>query len=138
MKGKLIWSIFWMMVADFFIIILGMLGLFRLSEDMSLRFIAFAAWAFFTGLGIVLIVLTMKQKVAGKLKVLLLLTGASATGFLVFVILHNLVSALLNIEEPVFFILAVIMCPLGFLVGTVGTIIQAIKISHPGIEVKTS
>lgn len=135
MKGRLMWSIFWATVAVFFIIFLGMFGLFRLSE--YIRYIAFTAWGVFTGLGITLIVLTIKQKIAGNLKVFLLLTGASAAGYLVFVALHNLVSALLDTEEPVFFILAAILCPLGFLVGAVGTIIQTYKTSHPGIEVKT-
>ncbi len=138
MKGRLIWSIFWATVAVFFIIFLGIFGLFRVSEDISLRYIAFTTWIIFTGLGIALIILTIKQKVTGKIKVFLLLTGASAAGFLVFVALHNLVSALLDTEEPVFFILAAILCPLGFLVGAVSTIIQAYRISHPSVEVKTS
>jgi hypothetical protein len=44
-------------------------------------------------------------------------------GFFVFVILHNLVSGLLGIEEPVFFLLAVFACPLGFLIGVGGSIV---------------
>jgi hypothetical protein len=78
------------------------------------------------GLGITLIVLTVKKKVGGKLKLYLLLAGASATGFLVFVALHNLVAGLLGTEEAVFFILAAILCPVGFLVGAVGTIVLII------------
>ena len=65
----------------------------------------------------------MKEKVEGLLKKFLLLTGASAVGFPVFAILHNLVYRLFRIEEPFFFILAVIVCPLGFLVGAIGTIV---------------
>lgn len=68
-----------------------------------------------------------------NLKKFLILTGASAVGFFVFAILHNLVSALLStvfnseVEEPVFFILAVIVCPLGFLIGAIGSIIEFLK-----------
>jgi hypothetical protein len=42
-------------------------------------------------------------------------------------ILHNAVSALLNTEEPVFFIIAIIVCPIGFLVGAIGSIVLTIK-----------
>jgi uncharacterized membrane protein len=84
--------------------------------------------AFFL-LGGALVFLTLKEKITGRFKKFLLLAGGSAVGFLVFVVLHNLASALLSllfkteIEEPVFFILAVIVCPLVFVVGSVGSMI---------------
>ncbi|MFC2003721.1 hypothetical protein ACFLV4_07280 [Chloroflexota bacterium] len=71
--------------------------------------------------------LTVKTKVGGILKKFLLLTGASAVGMPVSAFLHNVVSALFNIEEPVFFIMAIFVCPIGILVGAVGTIVLAIK-----------
>ena len=87
--------------------------------------------------GIVLILTTIKGKVTGKLKKFQLLAGASALGIPVFAILHNIVymlgimwfgeSAFGNGDEPVFFILAAIVCPLGLLVGGIGTIIIRIK-----------
>ena len=80
-----------------------------------------------TGLGVTLIVLTVKTKVTGRLKRFLLLTEASFVGLPVFIILHNAVSALLNTEEAVFFILATIVCPAGIIVGAVGTIVLAIR-----------
>jgi len=40
-------------------------------------------------LGLVLLVLALKEKAEGKIKKFLILTGASSTGFFVFVILHN-------------------------------------------------
>ncbi len=83
-------------------------------------------------LGIALIVLTLKKKTSGKSRVFLLLTGASAAGFLVFVILHNLVSALFNYEEAVLFIIAVIICPVAFLTGAIGTVTLAIKYREAG------
>jgi len=83
--------------------------------------------------GIVLILNTIKRKITGKLKKFQLLAGASALGLPVFAVLHNVVymlgimwfgeSAWGNGDEPVFFILAAIVCPLGLLVGGIGTII---------------
>jgi hypothetical protein len=100
----------------------------RFSLDNHFVFVSLPAWILWMVLGVVLIVLTLKRKVGGKLKLYFLLTGASATGFLVFVVLHNLVGALLNIEEAFFFVLATVICPLGFLVGTASAVIIAIKI----------
>ncbi len=86
-------------------------------------------------LGVILIVLTIQKEVEGTSKVLLLLTGASAVGMSIFSILHNLVTAMFikifkvstNFDEPVFFILATVVCPLGFLAGAVGTIVLAMS-----------
>jgi hypothetical protein len=87
--------------------------------------------------GIVLILNTIKRKITGKLKKFQLLAGASALGLPVFAVLHNVVymlgimwfgeSAWGNGDEPVFFILAAIVCPLGLLVGGIGTIIIRMK-----------
>jgi hypothetical protein len=84
---------------------------------------------------VTLIVLTIKKEIHGLLKKSFLVTGSSAAGLPFFAVLHNIVTALCiqffgfsnDFDEPVFFIIAVILCPLGFLVGTVGTIVLAIK-----------
>ncbi len=125
MKGRLIWSIFWVLVGVFVIVVstMFMAPLLRLGVAPN----ALAVWPVFVGLGVTLIVLTIKMKVGGMLKKFLLLTGASAAGFLIFVLLHNVVSGLLNTEEPVFFVMATIVCPTGFLVGAVGTKVLANK-----------
>jgi hypothetical protein len=122
---KSLWVIFWAMVGVFVILVCAMfiLPLVRLSLGLNV----FVAWPIFFVLGVILIVLTIKEKTGGMLKKFLLLTGASAVGLPVFAVLHNLVSALFNTEEPVFFILATTVCPLGFLVGMVGTIVLARK-----------
>lgn len=85
-------------------------------------------------LGSVLIGLTLVQKVEGKLKKFLMLTGASAAGFFVFALLHNIFYALEQITghiailsylmkafEVIFFLIAIFACPMGFLVGVIGT-----------------
>jgi len=90
-------------------------------------------FAVFFLLGVVLIVLTVREKIAGMLKAFFLLTGASAAGIFVFILLHNAVYGLadywfsVEFEEPFFFIMAILVCPLAFLVGAIGSIILAIK-----------
>ncbi|MFH1401985.1 MAG: hypothetical protein ABIG40_03435 [Parcubacteria group bacterium] len=125
MKRFSVTTIFWALIVVFAIII-GNMMLFPSFLPESLRmymiYIMFVSWAVSFVLGLVLIVSTVKQKVEGALKKFLLLAGASAVGFPLFAVLHNLVSALLGVEEPFFFILAAIVCPLGFLVGVIGTI----------------
>ena len=130
MKRKFSWSIFWALVAISVVIasifaVAANVPAFRELLD-GFPFIIISGAAFFL-LGVALIVLTVKERVQGILKIFLILTGASAVGLPVFVLLHNVVSGLFNIEEPVFFIMAVFVCPIGFLVGAVGTIVLAIK-----------
>jgi len=130
MKGKLVWSIFWALVGVF-VIVVSMIFIppaMRLLMPFGfLPAIFLPAIVVFILLGMALLFLTVKTKVGGILKKSLLLTGASAMGLPVFVLLHNVVSGLFNIEEPVFFIMAIFVCPIGFLVGAVGTIVLAIK-----------
>ena len=134
MKGKLIWSIFWASVAVFVIAVVAIL------MPELLRFVGMPSWGVLAVLGVTLIVLTIRQKVAGITRKFLLLTGASITGIPLFIVLHNAVYALFITwfgadfwggngtgDEPVFFILAIIVCPLGFLVGAAGTVITALK-----------
>lgn len=132
--------VFYTLVALFIVII----SYFFIPSPLHLKrslfpFMAVLAFAFFL-LGGVLVFLTLKSKVKGWLKKFLILTGGSAAGFLISVILHNFVYGLFiylfgagfwdNIglgDEPFFFILAIIICPLGFLVGAIGSIIILIK-----------
>lgn len=91
-------------------------------------------------LGGVLFYLALKSKIKGKLKLFLLMVGGSSAGFLIFVILHNLVYALFILlfgqdfwkggDEPFFFTLAIIVCPIAFLVGSVGSLVLFFKEKH--------
>jgi len=76
----------------------------------------------------------------GKLKKFLILTGISAAGFFVSVLLHNffyglgvmarqivVLSCLLEILHVLFFIIAIFICPLGFLIGVAGSVVLFIK-----------
>jgi len=81
-------------------------------------------------LGIGLIFLTFKEKIKGKLKKFLILIGVSSSGVLISVLLHNFLYGLFIYlfgegfwqkigfkDEPLFFFLAIIICPAGFLIG---------------------
>ena len=89
-------------------------------------------------LGVVLTVLTVRQRETKTRKTFFILTGVGATGIPVCAILHNLVYGLFievfgkdfwgpGGDEPVFFILATIVCPVLFLIGSVGSGILLLK-----------
>lgn len=94
----------------------------------------------FSLLGGVLIFLTTKEKVKGILRKFLILTGSSAAGFFVGVLLHNLFYAaavltnhilvlryLFEILHTIFFFIAIPLCPLGFLIGVLGSVTLFVK-----------
>lgn len=94
----------------------------------------------FTLLGAALIFLTVTLKIRGMLRFCLILTGASAVGFLVSIVLHNVVYGLMICffgedfwerigmsDEPFFFCMAVFVCPILFLVGAVSSIVLFIR-----------
>lgn len=91
-------------------------------------------------IGVALLVFAIKRIQKGLLRRFLLTAGASLVGFPIFAVLHNLVYGLFiylfgadfwsrtGIEdEPVFFIIAVIICPLGLLVGAIGSLVLGAK-----------
>ena len=94
----------------------------------------------FSLLGLILIILTVKEKINRMLKKFLILTGVFTAGFFVSVFLHNffyglavitghitILSYLMEVLHVIFFIIAIFVCPLGFLVSAVGSIIMLIK-----------
>lgn len=96
--------------------------------------------AVFFLLGLALVILTVKERVAGRLKKFLLLTGASAMGFFAGVILHNVFYALAIVAKEItvlkyifeglhvfFFLVAIPICPIAFLVGIIGSIVLLVK-----------
>ena len=139
MNGKLSWSIFWALVGTF-VVIASVFSIPTFRELlMGFLFIIISGTVFFL-LGVALIFLTIKEKVEGMLKKFLILTGASSAGFFVSISLHNTIYGLFIHwfgadfwdriglgDEPVFFIIAVLLCPIAFLVGAVGSIVLAIK-----------
>jgi len=94
----------------------------------------------FSAVGLGLAVLASKAKMDGKLKMILILTGLAAAGFIVSIVLHNGLYALAQVtgDVPVlshvvnglqvaFFLIAVIACPLAFLCGALGSIVMFVR-----------
>ena len=140
MNGKVSWSVFWALIAVFAVVIAGFLFtppfIPAFIGPVFLWFLGISG-SIFLLLGIALIVLTVREKVEGKLKAFFSLTGASAVGFFVSFLLHNAIYALFihffgqgfwnGGDEPFFFIMAVFVCPLGFLTGAIGTIVLRVR-----------
>ena len=61
------------------------------------------------------------------LKKFLLTMSISAGAFVVSVLAHNVISGWFGIEETAFFFIAIILAPIAFLVGAVGSIVAIIK-----------
>ncbi len=134
MMKKYLISVFWALVGVFFVIV-SEFYVPAVKEFFMGSILFLLPFLVFFLLGIVLIFFTLKEKVTGKLKKFLILTGASAAGFFIFIFLHNIfyglgvitshitvLSYLTEILHAVFFIIAIFICPLGFLVGVGGSI----------------
>ena len=142
MKNKLIYvqKIFYVLMGIFVLLVSYFLAWFPDQTKRALfPFVAILAAIFFV-LGAVLIFLTLKLKAEKKLKVFLILTGVSAVGFLVGVILHNFFYGLGMITGHIiilkyitdalhvaFFLIAILVCPIVFLVGAVGSMLMLIR-----------
>jgi hypothetical protein len=124
--------VFLLVLAEFFIP--AFRNLFRGSELFLVPLAAFSL------LGLALLILAIREGVVGRLKKFLVLTGTSAAGFFISILLHNIVYGLFVYffgsdfwdriglgDEPFFFLVAFIVCPIGFLVGLIGSIILFIK-----------
>lgn len=127
-------KIFWILVINFVLILsqffIPLVGdLFRGSLLFLLPFATFFL------LGVVLIVTTIRKEAEGKLKKYLLLTGISSSGFFIGVLLHNIFYGLgmitkhivflfylLEVLQVTFFIIAIFVCPIGFLIGIIGSL----------------
>jgi len=132
--------VFWALVITFIIAVSYIFIPITIPIRRSLWpcFIALTITSFF--LSVILIFLTLKQKIKGWFKKFLLLTGVSVIGMPVSIILHNLIYGLFIYffgqgfwqriglsDEPIFFIMAIFVCPIGFLVGIIGSIVLLIK-----------
>ena len=133
---------FWVLVAVFIVVI----SIFIIGRELLLG----RPFPFLIASGIALLVLlvlgatliyfTLKEKVRRPLKRFLLITGASAAGIPISAVLHNVIYGLfIHIfganfwdrvglsDEPVFFFLAIFICPLAFLVGAIGSIVLRVR-----------
>jgi hypothetical protein len=130
-------ALFWSQVASFVTLLSSMLVPF-------LRVLVRPAFLPLMGvnsiLGLVLFVFSIRANLPKALKRFLILTGASSAGLGVSGVLHNAFYALAEIAgdshllrqaagglEIVFFIVAVFVCPVCFIVGVLGSIIVLVR-----------
>lgn len=130
-------AVFWTLVG-ISAVILGMMTVPAFRSLMRSYFLILTGTFFL--LGVALLFLALKQKMEKTLKKFLILTGASAVGFFVFSVLHNLFYAFGILTEHIIvlkylmeflhvasFLIAIFVCPIAFLVGVVGSIVMFIK-----------
>ena len=139
MNGRLVRVVFWALVAVF-IVVISLFSIPAARELLMGGVFLVTSGVVLLSLGGALIYLALKEQAGAMLKKFLILTGACAVGIPISAVLHNVIYGVfiyffgagfwgrIGIEdEPFFFVLAIIVCPLGFLVGTVGSIIHFVK-----------
>jgi len=130
---------FWTLIL-FFLLISSEIFVEAIRELFKGSLFFLVPFVVFSLLGVLLVFLTFKQDIQGKIRKYLLLTGISAISFFIFVFLHNLfyglgiissniilLKSLMEVLHVIFFIVALFVCPLVFLIGVIGSIIIFIK-----------
>ena len=138
MKARLTWVVFWALVAAF--VAVASVFLIPAAREAVTGLVMAISGAVLFLLGAALVFLAVKRQPPGMPRRFLILTGASAAGIPVSVLLHNVIYGLFIhcfgpdfwdriglADEPVFFVLAILVCPTAFLVGTIGTIVLVTK-----------
>ena len=132
MKNKsFLKTIFYSLIATFIVLLVYFLTPFPSPTKRIFFPLVAILGLIFLILGIVLTFIARKEK--GKLKLFLMLTGISAIAPLVFTILHNLFYALaiafkdlkylFEALHVTCFIISIIIAPIAFVVGIIGSII---------------
>ena len=145
MVKKLLLPIFWSLQGTFISLLIVMQILMRpplresINSTLGINFVPmlfFVSGTTFFLLGLALLILAVRAELDKILKKYLIVTGASAVGIFASMILHNLVYGLFihflgedfwqkagMEDEPLFFIMAIFVCPIAYLVGTIGSIV---------------
>ena len=140
MKNKLRWSLFWGLTAIFIVA-----AVFLLSPTVTLRAepvllpVILALSISLLLLGGAIIYLTIKDRLTGLQMIFMLLTGVSASGITVSLLLHIAIFRLFIYwfgpefwtriglsNEPLFFFLGLIFFPVTLLAGIIGTMVLVI------------
>ena len=130
-------SLFWVQVAAFVTLLSSMLVPF-FRALVRPAFLPLMGVYFI--LGLALLVLSIRTRPPKALRRFLILTGASSAGFAVFSVLHNAFYGLAELAgewpvvkhaagglEVVFFIIAVFVCPMSYIVGVLGCIVVLLR-----------
>jgi hypothetical protein len=147
--NKSILPVFWALFGVFVAFVIVMQVLMGppvrqlINESLGANFapsLFFILGSIFFLLGLALIILTARARLDKIFKSFLLLTGSSAVGVFVSILLHGVIYGLFILlfgegfwdrtgitDEPFFFMMAIFVCPLAYLVGTVGSIVLIIR-----------
>lgn len=145
MVNRFVIPLFWALVGAFILLVVVMQVLMEsplrqsINDSLGAYFVPtlfFVAGSLFFLLGLALLILAVKADIEKTFKIFLILTGAAAVGIFASMLLHNLVyGAFIQLfgpdfwertgisDEPFFFIMAIFICPVAYLVGTVGSIV---------------
>jgi len=139
-KSLILISRIFLILIGVFILMLGEIFVPEIRELFRGSLLFLLPFLIFSLLGAILVFLTIKKKIEGTLKKFLILTGLCAVGFFVSVFLHNafyalgiitnrimILSYLMNALNIIFFFVAIFICPLGFLLGIIGSMAVFIK-----------
>ena len=133
--------VFWALVAAFAALVLTVLfpDIYNLFRSVFLPLMALCFL-----LGLALLILSVRWKQHTLLRTFWILAGASTAGFALGSVLHNAFYALaevtgkwpilntaMEVLEVAFFLIATLLCPVAFLVGTVGAIVLIVRRSRP-------
>ncbi len=146
-KSRMLPTVFCVLVGIFVVLAIFIITPVSVKRAVF-PFVTVLAIVFFL-LGVALAFLTVKLKVKGPLKKFLLLTGVCSVGFFASVLLHNFfyalgiitnhitaLSYLMNAFHVIFFIAGVFVCPLGFLVGVVGSVVIFVRKGNRSMRVQ--
>lgn len=123
--------VFVILTVIFAVLMCGVFGLDeRVGMGISFTVLVWLAGAFFV-LAVLQIVLTIKSRDTKLKKAFFLLTAISAACIPLFAVLHNVVYGLFfagkrDGDEAVFFILALLVCPALFILGSLASVISGI------------
>jgi hypothetical protein len=124
-----------------FLFILGQFFIPSVRDFFRGSLLFLSPFLLFSLLGLILFFLIIiNKRIKGALKRFLIISGVSAAGIFPSIILHNLIYGLAIIafgpdfwtniglgDEVFFFLLGVIILPIGFLTGTIGAIFLLMK-----------
>ena len=132
--------LFWTLVAAFAALVLTVL-LPDVLPFFRPVFLSLVALCFL--LGLALLILSVRWKQRTLLRIFWILAGASTAGFALGSVLHNafyalatvtgnwpILNAAMEVLEVAFFLIATLLCPVAFLVGTVGAIALIVRRSR--------
>ena len=115
------------------LVILVVVDMVLMNNDVIGGGYVMIPWGLLSVAGIGLLISTYRENVTGKSRLFQLLAGYSSAGFFLCVVLHNLLygaailaedivllNKVLGFLEAAFFLIGVILCPIGFIVGMVG------------------